>query len=116
MGISIVWTQAGRYGISGLCEGSSWCCITKCETSSWFDFTRFCTTAIEIDKFSLHVFFVFIYSVQLLQKFSIHAADGPHKLLKVIIMNLDVNTSLKLNLCHSQICEISHSKDQQILW
>ena len=35
----------GRHGISGLYDGSSWCYITKCDTLSWFDFTRFCTTA-----------------------------------------------------------------------
>ena len=35
---------AGLHGISGLCDGSSWCCITKCDTLSWFDLTRFCTT------------------------------------------------------------------------
>ena len=31
----------GRHGISGLCDGSS---IAKCDTLSWFDSTRFCTT------------------------------------------------------------------------
>ena len=35
---------AGQHGISGLCDGSSWHCITKCDTLSWFDRTRFCTT------------------------------------------------------------------------
>ena len=35
---------AGRYGISGLCDGSSWRCITKRDTLSWFDLARFCTT------------------------------------------------------------------------
>ena len=35
---------AGQHGISGLCDGSSWCCITKCDTLSWFDLARFCTT------------------------------------------------------------------------
>ena len=33
-----------RHGISGLCDGSSWRCITKCDTLSWFDHTRFRTT------------------------------------------------------------------------
>ena len=33
-----------RHGISGLCDGSSWYCITKFGTLSWFDRTRFCTT------------------------------------------------------------------------
>ena len=34
----------GRHGISGLCDGSSWHCITKFYTLSWFGRTRFCTT------------------------------------------------------------------------
>ena len=34
----------GRHGISGLCDGSSWRCITKRDRLSWFDHTRFCTT------------------------------------------------------------------------
>ena len=34
----------GRHGISELCDGSSWWCITKCDTLSWFDLTRFRTT------------------------------------------------------------------------
>ena len=34
----------GRHGVSGRCSGSSWRCITKCNTLSWFDLTRFCTT------------------------------------------------------------------------
>ena len=37
----------GRHGISGLCDGSSWRCITKCDTlswTSWFNLTRFCIT------------------------------------------------------------------------
>ena len=40
---------AGRYGISGLCDGSSWCCITKRDTLSWFDLARFCAT-IQLTK------------------------------------------------------------------
>ena len=28
---------AGWHGISGLCDGSSWRCITKRDTLSWFD-------------------------------------------------------------------------------
>ena len=35
---------AGRYGISRLWDGSSWCCIIKCDALSWFDLTGFCTT------------------------------------------------------------------------
>ena len=35
---------AGRHGISGLCDGSSWRCITKRDTLSWFDLARFCAT------------------------------------------------------------------------
>ena len=31
---------AGRHGISDLCDGSSWRCITKCDTLSWFDLAR----------------------------------------------------------------------------
>ena len=34
----------GRHGISGLCDGSSWRCITKRDGLSWFDHTRFRTT------------------------------------------------------------------------
>ena len=37
----------GRHGVSGLCDGSSWYCITKCDTLKWFDRTRFCTTACQ---------------------------------------------------------------------
>ena len=33
-----------RQGVSGRRSGSSWRCITKCDTLSWFDLTRFCTT------------------------------------------------------------------------
>ena len=32
----------GRLGVPGRCSGSSWCCITKRDTLSWFDFARFC--------------------------------------------------------------------------
>ena len=39
----------GRHGISGLCDGSSWRCITKCDTLSRFDLTRFCTT-VRVNK------------------------------------------------------------------
>ena len=28
----------------GSASGSSWRCITKCDTLSWLDLTRFCTT------------------------------------------------------------------------
>ena len=34
----------GRHGISELCDGSSWRCITKCDTLNWFDHTRFRST------------------------------------------------------------------------
>ena len=34
----------GRHGISGLCDGSSWWCITKRYRLSWFDLTRLRTT------------------------------------------------------------------------
>ena len=34
----------GRHGISGVCDGISWRCITKCDTLSWLDHTRFRTT------------------------------------------------------------------------
>ena len=34
----------GWHGISGLCDGSSWRCITKRDRLSWFDLTRFRTT------------------------------------------------------------------------
>ena len=34
----------GRHGISELCDGSSWRCITKRDRLSWFGLTRFCTT------------------------------------------------------------------------
>ena len=34
----------GRHGVSGRHSGSSLRCITKCDTLSWFDLTRFCTT------------------------------------------------------------------------
>ena len=34
----------GRHGISELCDGSSWWCITKRDRLSWFDLTRFRTT------------------------------------------------------------------------
>ena len=34
----------GRHGISGLCDGSSWRCITKRDRLRWFDHTRFRTT------------------------------------------------------------------------
>ena len=34
----------GRLGVSGLCDGSSWRCITKWDTLSWFGLARFCTT------------------------------------------------------------------------
>ena len=34
----------GRHGVSGRRSGSSWPCITKCYTLSWFDLTRYCTT------------------------------------------------------------------------
>ena len=33
-----------RHGICGLRNGSSWHCIAKWDTLSWFDHTRFCTT------------------------------------------------------------------------
>ena len=33
-----------RHGICGLCDGSSWHYITKWDTLTWFDHTRFCTT------------------------------------------------------------------------
>ena len=35
----------GRHGVSGRCRGSSWSWTTKCDTLSWFDLTRFRTTA-----------------------------------------------------------------------
>ena len=34
----------GRHGVSRWRSGSSWRCITKCDTLSWFDPTRLCTT------------------------------------------------------------------------
>ena len=34
----------GRHGISELCDGSSWRCITKRDRLSWFGLTRFRTT------------------------------------------------------------------------
>ena len=34
----------GRHGVSGRRCSSSWRCITKCDTLSWFDHTRFYTT------------------------------------------------------------------------
>ena len=34
----------GRHGVSGQRSSSSWRCITKCDTLSWLDLTRFCTT------------------------------------------------------------------------
>ena len=34
----------GRHGVSGRRISSSWRCITKCDTLSWFDLARFCTT------------------------------------------------------------------------
>ena len=34
----------GRHGVSGRRRSSSWRCITKCDTLSWYDPTRFCTT------------------------------------------------------------------------
>ena len=34
----------GRHGICGLCDGSSWYCITSWDRLSWFDHTRFCNT------------------------------------------------------------------------
>ena len=34
----------GRHGVSGRRSSSSWRCITKCGTLSWFDLARFCTT------------------------------------------------------------------------
>ena len=37
---------AGRHGNSGVCDGSSWRCITKCDTLSWFDLAKFCTTVM----------------------------------------------------------------------
>ena len=33
----------GRHGVSGQCSSSSWRCITKCDTLSWFDLARFRT-------------------------------------------------------------------------
>ena len=40
----------GRHGsISGLCDGSSWYCITKRDALRWFDLTRFCTTHVSTD-------------------------------------------------------------------
>ena len=33
-----------RHGISKVYDGSSWRCIIKCDTLSWFSLTRFCTT------------------------------------------------------------------------
>ena len=35
----------GWHGVSGRRSGSSWRCITKCDTLSWFDLTRFLTAA-----------------------------------------------------------------------
>ena len=34
----------GRHGISELCDGSSWRCITKRDRLNWLGLTRFCTT------------------------------------------------------------------------
>ena len=34
----------GRHGVTRQRSGSSWRCITKCDTLSWFDLTRFYTT------------------------------------------------------------------------
>ena len=34
----------GRHGVFRRRSNSSWRCITKCDTLSWFDLTRFCTT------------------------------------------------------------------------
>ena len=34
----------GRHGVSGRRSSNSWRCITKCDTLSWFDLARFCTT------------------------------------------------------------------------
>ena len=34
----------GQHGVSGRRSSSSWRCITKCDTLSWFDLARFCTT------------------------------------------------------------------------
>ena len=39
----------GRHGVSGRCSGSSWRCITKCNTMSWFDLTIFFTT-VRVNK------------------------------------------------------------------
>ena len=38
-----------RHGIYGLCDGRSWHCITKWDTLSWFDHTRFCST-VKVSK------------------------------------------------------------------
>ena len=34
----------GRHGVSGRRSSSSSRCIKKCDTLSWFDLARFCTT------------------------------------------------------------------------
>ena len=45
----------GRHGVSRRRSGSSWRCITKCDTLSWFDLTRFCTT-VRVSKEELVMF------------------------------------------------------------
>ena len=45
----IVGALAGRVGISRLCDGSSWRCITKCDALGWFGLARFCT-AVRVSK------------------------------------------------------------------
>ena len=36
--------DGGGHVVSGRRSSSSWRCIAKCDTLSWFDLARFCTT------------------------------------------------------------------------